>query len=69
MTEATKVKSILTLAEEAGMSTGIVTTTRITHASPSVLYSYSPDRNWENDASMSHYAQDDPSSCKDIGKL
>ncbi|XP_031549411.1 alkaline phosphatase-like [Actinia tenebrosa] len=66
MTEATKVKSILTLAEEAGMSTGIVTTTRITHASPSVLYSYSPDRNWENDMKMKSKAKDDSSSCKDI---
>jgi alkaline phosphatase len=69
MTDATKVKSILTLAEEAGMSTGIVTTARVTHASPSVLYAYSADRNWENDKEKSKNAKDDASSCKDIGEI
>ena len=65
VTSATKVKSILTLAEEAGMSTGIVTTARVTHASPSVLYAHSANRGWEGTI---NWAYDDGKSCKDIGK-
>ncbi|NZA24874.1 alkaline phosphatase [Luteimonas sp. SJ-92] len=42
--------SILELAGSAGMATGIVTTTRITHATPAATYARSPDRIWENDA-------------------
>ena len=67
MTEDSKVKSILMLADEAGMSTGLVTTTRVTHASPSSLYAHSPNRDWENDAALKD-ATDDASTCKDIGK-
>ncbi|KAK3747763.1 hypothetical protein QZH41_008787 [Actinostola sp. cb2023] len=63
MTDATKVKSIITLAEEAGMSTGIVTTARVTHASPSVLYAHSAERNWEY---STRKAKDNATACKDI---
>ena len=66
MKEENKMKSILLLAEEAGMSTGFVTTTRVTHASPAALYANSPNRDWENDAALKS-ATDDPSNCKDIG--
>lgn len=65
MTEESKVKSILRLADEAGMSTGFVTTTRVTHASPASLYASSPNRDWENDATLKD-ATDDTSTCKDI---
>ncbi|MEC4685029.1 MAG: alkaline phosphatase [Nitrospirota bacterium] len=41
--------TILEIAEKAGMSTGVVTTTRITHATPAATYSHSPERNWEDD--------------------
>lgn len=40
----------LELAEIAGMSTGIVSTARITHATPAVTYAKSVNRGWENDA-------------------
>ena len=50
--------SILSLAEKAGMSTGIVTTTRVTHATPACSYAHSVNRRWESHA-------DD--GCKDIG--
>ena len=59
--------SILTLAEMAGMSTGIVTTTRATHATPASAYAHSADRNWESDVDKKT-AKDDASRCKDIGK-
>ncbi|MFZ7095617.1 alkaline phosphatase [Luteimonas dalianensis] len=44
--------SVLELAQDAGMATGIVTTTRITHATPSATFARSPERNWEDDAAV-----------------
>ena len=41
--------TILEIAEKAGMSTGVVTTTRVTHATPAATYAHSPERNWEDD--------------------
>jgi alkaline phosphatase len=65
LTEARKVDSLLKLAEDAGMSTGFVTTMRVTHASPANIYANCPSRLWESD-------QDKPSSasaCKDVGEF
>ncbi len=45
--------TILDSCERAGLSTGIVTTARVTHATPAALYAHSPDRNWESDAWLS----------------
>ncbi|MER3430582.1 MAG: alkaline phosphatase [Blastocatellia bacterium] len=45
-------KSILSYAEDAGKSTGLVTTARITHATPAACYAHSPDRDWESDADI-----------------
>ena len=67
--EHKKVISILTLAEEAGMSTGFVTTARATHATPAALYAHSSDRGWESDQDMRKKAKDDPSNCTDIGTV
>ncbi len=47
---ANKMKTILERAVERGMATGVVTTTRITHATPAACYAHSPDRDWEADA-------------------
>jgi len=66
-TEDLKAISILSLAEMAGMSTRIVTTTRITHGTPACSYAYSGDRHWENDKEKKEEAFDDASGCKDIG--
>lgn len=65
-----KAISILSLAEMAGMSTGIVTTTRVTHATPATAYANSASRRWESDADKLNpeYTKDDASACKDIGK-
>lgn len=43
------VKTIIEAAEEKGMATGIVSTTRLTHATPAVFASHNPDRNAENE--------------------
>ena len=47
---ANGMKTILERAEDRGMATGVVTTTRITHATPAACYAHSPDRDWESDA-------------------
>ncbi|RNL60176.1 alkaline phosphatase [Zhongshania marina] len=42
----------LELAEIAGKSTGILSTARITHATPAATYAKSADRDWEDDGDM-----------------
>ena len=44
--------SLWQLAADAGLATGVVTTTRVTHATPAATFTHSPERNWENDAEM-----------------
>jgi alkaline phosphatase len=43
-------ETLFELAEAAGLSTGVVTTTRITHATPAGVYAHIAHRDWENDA-------------------
>jgi alkaline phosphatase len=54
------------LAEVAGMSTGLVSTARITHATPAATYAKSPERNWEDDHDLSDEAV--ANGCKDIAR-
>lgn len=61
-----QVLSIIELAQEAGMSTGFVTTTRVMHATPSALYAHVPDRRWECEANMNE--EDKKMGCKDIAR-
>jgi alkaline phosphatase len=56
--------SALDLAELAGLSTGIVTTTRVTHATPAATYAKSAERDWEDPSEMPQSAID--GGCKDI---
>jgi len=42
--------TILELSEDAGKSTGVVSTARITHATPAANYAHTPNRDWESDA-------------------
>ncbi len=42
----------LELAELGGKATGIVSTARITHATPAATYAKSADRDWEDDSDM-----------------
>ena len=44
--------SLLDIAEFAGLATGIVSTARITHATPAGAYAKSANRDWESDARM-----------------
>ena len=68
--EACKTPAALprTLAEMArahGMGVGIVTTTRITHATPAAVYGHVPNRNWEG-ADRAYPAADRASGCADL---
>ncbi|RFF31224.1 alkaline phosphatase [Wenzhouxiangella sediminis] len=58
--------SLLDLAELGGLKTGIVTTTRITHATPATLFSRSVDREWETDRGIPPSQRD--SGCRDIAR-
>ena len=54
----------LELAEIAGKSTGIISTARITHATPAATYAKSADRNWEDISDMPEAAV--TAGCTDI---
>ncbi|WQG84682.1 alkaline phosphatase [Kangiella aquimarina] len=54
------------LAEMAGKSTGIISTARITHATPAATYAKSSERNWESDDGLSEEAK--TNGCKDIAQ-
>ena len=56
--------SLLELAESAGKSTGFVTTTRVTHATPAATYAHVAERDWENDRDLSEEARQN--GCSDI---
>ncbi|WP_250657585.1 alkaline phosphatase [Alkalimarinus coralli] len=54
----------LELAEIAGKSTGVISTARITHATPAATYAKSADRNWEDISDMPAEAIEQ--GCEDI---
>lgn len=59
------VETFLSWAHKAGKRTGLVTTTRITHASPAAAYAHSANRNFECDADVLNLAPD-AAHCRDI---
>jgi alkaline phosphatase len=63
-TKGQELVSTLELAAAAGMATGAVTTTRITHATPAATYGHLPERNWEVDTAMTEKARAE--GCKDF---
>lgn len=50
--EGHRLPTILEVAQETGRASGVVSTARITHATPASLYASSPDRDWESDRSL-----------------
>lgn len=52
------------LAETAGMSTGTVSTARLTHATPAANYTHTANRDWEADSDLSDEAKQN--GCTDI---
>nr|XP_033777818.1 alkaline phosphatase-like [Geotrypetes seraphini]XP_033777819.1 alkaline phosphatase-like [Geotrypetes seraphini] len=63
-TRGNEVDSILKWAKEAGKSVGVVTTTRVTHATPSAAYAHCVNRDWFSDNEMPTEAIEQ--GCKDI---
>ncbi len=60
------VASIAGIAEALGLATGVVSTARITHATPAAVYAHTPNRNWESDAELSAEAR--TNGCRDIAR-
>ncbi|XP_017090792.2 alkaline phosphatase [Drosophila bipectinata] len=65
---ANQIPSIATWAQAAGKASGIVTTTTLTHASPSGAYAHTTNRFFESDTDIVTYGegQNFPESCTDI---
>lgn len=59
-----ELNTFLDLMEITGRSTGVVSTARITHATPAATYSRVPERNWESDDGLTEEARN--GGCKDI---
>jgi alkaline phosphatase len=55
--EKNSVETLLEMAEKKGLSTGIVTTTRVTHATPAATYAHTSHRDWENNSQIPKNAQ------------
>jgi alkaline phosphatase len=58
--------SALELAAAAGQATGVVTTTRITHATPAATYGHLPGRGWEVDTEIP--AKESAAGCVDFAR-
>jgi alkaline phosphatase len=65
-TRGSEAVSTLELAAAAGLATGIVTTARITHATPAATYGHLPERNWEVDAKLPEKARE--AGCADFAR-
>lgn len=55
--------TLFELAERKGLATGILSTARLTHATPAATYAESASRGWEDDTS---FGSADSDGCKDI---
>ncbi len=58
--------SLFELAERAGLATGVVTTARLTHATPAAAYAELVNRDWEDDSEMKGDGETD--ACPDAAR-
>ncbi|ABI78047.1 alkaline phosphatase [Hyphomonas neptunium ATCC 15444] len=63
--QGTEADTLFEIAQRAGLATGVISTARITHATPGATYAKVPHRNWEADADMRGASSD---TCKDIAR-
>ena len=63
---AHRVPSIFEMAQNRKLATGVITTTRITHATPAAAYAHSAQRDWESDSDMPATAI--AAGCTDIAR-
>lgn len=61
-----QVRTFLERAEMRGLATGVVTTARLTHATPAANYAHSMERNFESDADAADLVR--PGNCVDIAR-
>lgn len=61
-----RLRTLFDEAEAAGLATGIVTTARVTHATPAAAYAHVPERRWESDADLPDAAR--RAGCLDIAR-
>ncbi|WP_119396087.1 alkaline phosphatase [Salinibius halmophilus] len=59
-----QIPSALHLAERKGKATGVVSTARVTHATPAAAYAFAADRNFEDDSALSD--EQKAAGCVDI---
>lgn len=64
--ETQQLFSLIELAEDVGLATGVVTTTRLTHATPAAAYAHVANRDWEDDSELSDEARQQ--GCADIAQ-
>ncbi|OOE38277.1 alkaline phosphatase [Salinivibrio kushneri] len=57
-------KTLFEMAGEKGKALGLISTARLTHATPATTYAHSADRNWENDSKLPNIAKNQ--GCTDI---
>ncbi|XP_061386482.1 membrane-bound alkaline phosphatase-like [Musca vetustissima] len=67
MDASNQVSSIAAWAQAAGKSTGFITTTTLTHASPAGTYAHVANRLYESDADVLQFGQDN-ATCIDIAQ-
>ena len=63
---AAPLATAIEIAAASGLGTGVVTTTRITHATPGAAYGHSSERNWEVDADLPETAR--AAGCRDLAR-
>lgn len=61
----TEADTLFEIAQRSGLATGLISTARITHATPGAAYAKVPHRNWEADSDMRGASSD---TCKDIAR-
>lgn len=61
-----RLPSLFGLAQAQGRATGIISTARITHATPAAAYAHTPQRDWEADGDLSASARAE--GCLDIAR-
>lgn len=61
----TEADTLFEIAQRSGLATGVISTARITHATPGSTYAKVPHRNWEADSDMRGASSD---TCKDIAR-
>lgn len=63
--DAARATSFVAMAEAAGLATGVVSTTRLTHATPAAVYGHAADRDWETDRELGEAAA---LGCRDLAE-